>query len=331
VHIFQISLPFAGCELSALTLIAIGFAVGVMAGFFGVGGGWILTPALNMIGFHIWHAIGTDFGNITCQSAVAVVKHRRMGNVDYVLGATVGVLMMLGVEAGKRTVEWLKGLGLAGGVVRWVYIVFLLSLGGVMVWDALRAARRRGDGPGEAASGGGLLRRFRVPPVLTLPSCGVRVSLWTLVGLGLGIGFLAGMMGVGGGFALVPAFIYLVGTPTLVAVGTSLVCILLSAAYGTFTYALSGYVEPVAVIWLVVGSLVGTQFGTAAVRHVRGRVLRLLYGLLMMLAAGGVLLKQFGQDRAAAWLTLGAALAMSALIIGWMAVAVSVRHRAGGT
>jgi uncharacterized membrane protein YfcA len=315
-----IRLPFAGIEFNVGTLIAIGFAVGVLAGFFGIGGGWIVTPALHVFGLPMAFAVGTGFGNVACQGAMATVKHRRMGNVDYALGLTVGLCMMLGVEGGKQVLMWLTARGWEGPVVRWVYIALLAALGYAMTSEALRSRRSKAGRPGRRQPG--LLARRRLPPMIVLRSSGFEASLWVLAMLGVLIGFMAGVMGCGGGFALVPAFVYLVGTPTLVAVGTSLLCVVISGAYGTFTYAMAGKLELVAVLWLVVGSFAGTQFGTAATRYVRGTGIRLLYGLMLLVAAAGVLLKQLGSGSAAGWLTLGGAMAMCCVIIARMVLAV---------
>jgi len=329
MEMFEVYLPFTGAEFNVLVLVLLGLAVGVLAGFFGMGGGWIVTPVLNIFGFPMASAVGTELANITCQSGVATVKHRKMGNVDWVLGCTVGVAMMGGVELGKRLMMALDAKGNADPVVRWIYICFLGGLGCFVLWDYFRG--KRVDAAGGDSRRIGPLTRIHLAPMLRLRSCGLRVSLWVLIGLGIGIGFLAGIMGCGGGFALVPSFVFLIGTPTLVAVGTSLVCVMLSGAYGAFTYGLEGRVEVVAVLWMVLGSIIGTQFGTAAVRHVKGAGIRLLYGVMLFIAMTGVLLKQFGQKGPAGWVTLGGAVAMCLVIVGRMFLSVLAERRGGRT
>lgn len=324
-------MPSAGVEVHAAVLVAIGFGVGVLAAFFGMGGGWIVTPTLNILGFPVAHAIGTELANITCQSGVAVVKHRKMGNIEFRLGLCVGLFMAVGVELGKRVIACLTRLGLADRAVRWAYIVFLTGLGGYMLYENLRTRRRAADPSGLGRDAGadraGILTRLRLPPMITLRTCGVSVSIWILAALGIAIGFLAGLIGCGGGFALVPAFVYLMGIPTVVAVGTSLLCVMISGGYGAFTYGMDGFVEFYAVAWLVAGSLVGTQFGAASVRYVRGRGIRLLYSLMLLLAATGVLMKQLSLKTPALVVTLGGALAMCFVIIGWMVVARAAVRR----
>jgi len=345
VQWLYVYLPFVGDEFNVLLLIGIGFAVGVLAGFFGVGGGWVVTPALYSLGFPMPFAIGTGLANIAGQSALATVKHRRMGNVDYRLGLTIGVFMVGGVEVGKAVINWLHSRGLAGPVVGWVYVVLLAGLGLYMVRDYRKSGRAPSPAEGQAGEAGGPPEPrgfFALPPVVTLRSCGVRVSLWALIGFGLGIGLLAGILGVGGGFALVPVFVFALRVPTLIAVGTSLLCVLVSGAYGTFAYGAQGNVEIVAVVWLFAGSILGANIGVSATRYVRGAGIRLLYAVMLLVAACGVGLTQLGAllsrgaeaGGVAGWarglapvVILGGALVMCLIIIGRMVVAIVTAPR----
>ena len=143
----------------------------------------------------------------------------------------------------------------------------------------------------------------------------MRVALWVPVGLGLAVGFLAGLMGTGGGFALVPAFVYVLGMPTIIAIGTSLKCVLISGAYGAFSYAMKGRVEVVAAFCMLAGAAVGTQLGAVAVRRVRGYRVRLLYAVMLLVAAAGVVMKQWGQASPAAVAILGGAAVMCLVVI----------------
>jgi len=340
---FETFLPFAGTDFNVLILITLGFVVGVLAGFFGMGGGWVMTPALYSFGFPMQLAIGTGLGSITAQGALATMKHRKMGNVDYVLGGTVGASMVLGVEGGKRVVNLLVSMGLAGAVVGWIYVPLLLALAAYIARDCLLEARRRAaaTGSGDCPKGAGGRRNgravkgksFAIGPSIALSSCGVEVSVGLLVALGLLVGFLAGLLGTGGGFALVPAFVYLIGTPTLVAVGTSLLCVLISGTYGAFAYGRQGSVEIVAVLWMLAGAVAGTQLGAAATRYVRGYGIRLLYAVMLLLASGGLVMKQFGvvpneegESRLAPLVILGGAGAMCMVILGRL-VGSLVRER----
>src|SRR5574340_80127 len=139
---FDIYLPIAGMQFNALILIAIGFSVGVLGGFFGVGGAWVVTPALNAFGFPMAYAIGTDLAHIFGKSIVATAKHRKMGNVDMKLGLMSIVGSVIGVEIGAQNVMWLTKLGLAGPIVRYLYMFLLFGLGIYMLYDYMTKDKR---------------------------------------------------------------------------------------------------------------------------------------------------------------------------------------------
>ncbi len=330
-------LPIAGMQFSALVLLTIGFAVGVLAGFFGIGGGWIITPSLHIFGLPVPFAIGTGLANVAGQGAVASAKHRQMGNVDYKLGITVGLAMIAGVENGKRCILALEAMGVADSAVRVMYMLLLGGLGLFMLWEYLREMRRRvaDDGPNceDAENRDGsetVLEKVKVPPMIHCASREAAISVWPLIAIGVLVGFLAGVMGSGGGFALVPLFVFAVGVPTYVAVSTSLLCVTISGAYGTFTYALGGKVEIIAALWILAGSAVGSQLGGSAVRYVRGYGIRLMYALMLLVAAGSVLLKHLGLPGPAAVTVLGGALGMCLLVMGALAVALLKARRGEG-
>ena len=140
--IFNVYLPIAEMQFNALILVAIGFSVGVLGGFFGVGGAWVVTPALNIFGFPMAYAIGTDLAHIFGKSIVATAKHRKMGNVDMKLGLMSIVGSVIGVEIGAQNVMWLTRLGIAGPVVRYLYMVLLFGLGIYMLYDYLTKDKR---------------------------------------------------------------------------------------------------------------------------------------------------------------------------------------------
>jgi len=320
MDLFHLYLPIAGMEFNWLILLAIGFCLGVMGGFFGMGGGWIVTPALNIFGFPMPLAIGTDLLHIYGKSIVAVKKHAKLGNVDISLGILVSIGMMIGVEIGARVVMFLAAKGLAGPIIRYVYMSLLTFLGFYILYDYYTAvkkvpatassSKKRSSNPGLAAK----IQHISIPPMIYLKASGVSVSFWTLLIIGILIGIMAGFMGVGGGFALVPAFIYLVGVPTAVAVGSSLLCCIISGAYGGFSYSMKGRVEIVAAMILLLGACIGAQIGASAVKYVRGYGIRLLYGIMLLLAATSVLLKQLKMAQTAGIMVLGSALVISGII-----------------
>ncbi|MCL4539273.1 MAG: sulfite exporter TauE/SafE family protein [Bacteroidetes bacterium] len=306
MDIFNIYLPIAGIEFNALLLVLIGFCVGVLGGFFGVGGGWIVTPALNIFGFQMAFAIGTDLSNIFGQTIGAVKKHQKMGNIDWKLGLISIATSIVGLEIGSEVIIALEKAGDVGMIVRWCYMLLLWGLGSYMLRDyyAMRPRESKDEDMGREQSsrnksGNGRpriserLHRITIPPMISFPSSGIEgVSIWIILLVFLFTGFLSGFLGVGGGFIIMPALVYLIGLPTAVAVGTSLVTVLFSGAYGCFTYALKGRVEMIAALILLVGSAIGVQIGATAVKYIRGYGIRLLFAVMILLAGCSIAIEQ---------------------------------------
>jgi len=182
------------------------------------------------------------------------------------------------------------------------------------------AQRRR---PVDAPKVGGInfaarLHRIRIPPMVHFETAGITCSLWLPLLVGLFTGVVAAVLGVGGGFIRMPALVYLVGCPTAVAVGTDLFEVMITGAYGAFTYGVKGRVEFVAAMWMLGGAAIGAQIGTVAVKYVRGYSIRLLFSATIYLACISVLLKQLKLERAASVLILVAAVAISLVIVMWL-------------
>ncbi|MBM4296056.1 MAG: sulfite exporter TauE/SafE family protein, partial [Deltaproteobacteria bacterium] len=251
---FNVWMPIAEMEFNAAILVLIGFAVGVLGGFFGVGGAWIVTPALNIFGFPMAYAIGTDLAHIFGKSIVATAKHRKMGNVDVKLGLISIVGSVIGLEIGAQNVMWLTAKGIAGPVVRFTYMALLFGLGFYMLYDYLtkdkRAAAQAAKVAAAARAGVTMAPRkaWNLPPMMHFPASGITISFWTVTGVFLFTGWLSGFLGVGGGFIRMPALIYLIGCPTAIAVGTDLFAVLFAGAYGCFTYGIKGRVEIIAAV-----------------------------------------------------------------------------------
>jgi uncharacterized membrane protein YfcA len=329
VDFFNISLPIAGIQFNILLLITIGFCVGTLGGFFGVGGGWIVTPALNIFGFYMPFAIGTDLAHIFGNSTIGTRKHSRLGNVDWRLGLLSVFGSIIGIETGKQTILALEKSGDVGHVVRWTYMVFLFGLGAYMIYEYAtvgKKIKKSGESPSqsvESISPAAMkLRKLNLPPYISLPASGVkRISFWALFTIFLMTGFLSGFMGVGGGFILLPALIYLIGCPTTVAVGTSLLSVCFMSGYGCFTYSLSGRTEFVAAIFMLIGAAVGSQIGVLATCCIRGYGIRLLFSIMIILAGVSVAFKQAAAlfniailSTVAGYTVMGAACGMTLLI-----------------
>lgn len=302
MDIFNIYLPVAGIEFNVLLLILIGFCVGVLGGFFGVGGAWIVTPALNIFGFHMSYAIGTDLAHIFGKSIVATKKHSKMGNVDWKLGSISIVASILGVEGGSQVVMILEKVGNVGAIVRWSYIILLLGLSIFMMYDyfIIRPSQNdsavvdsRGKPKKKKVRLSQRLYKIKIPPMVSFPTSGIEsVSLWIVLFIFFITGFLSGFMGVGGGFIRMPALVYLIGCPTAIAVGTDLMSVLFSGAYGCLTYAIKGRVEIIAAFFMLLGASIGAQLGVTAVKYIRGYGIRLLFAVMIAFAGISVVIEQ---------------------------------------
>jgi uncharacterized membrane protein YfcA len=273
----------AGLEVNVLLLVFIGFTVGVIAGFIGVGGGYIVTPALVVLGLPGSMAAGTGMTYIAGNSVMASLRHRELGNVDARLGLLMVMGTVPGVEVGVRLVNWLKDLGLADEAILAASLAIMAPVGAYTAVEAVRSRRRleemasaQGATPREVVAAG-LSRRVqavRLWPMVTLGKSRVSISLWPLLGVSFLIGILAGFMGVGGGFLKTPALIYVIGIPSVIAVGTSLFEIMIAGAYGLIRHSMSGNVLIYAAFLMVLGAAVGSQIGALATRYVTGPVVR---------------------------------------------------------
>ncbi len=343
MDIFNIYLPVAGIEFNVFLLIIIGFCVGVLGGFFGVGGGWMITPALNIFNFHMDFAIGTGFSTIFGQSIGAVRKHSKMGNVDWKLGLISIATSVIGLEAGSEVIMALEKEGEVGTIVRWCYVFFHSAMGCYMFYDYFvmqprllkRMEEEKKNAAGEPrninrSKYAEKLHKLNLPPMISFPVSGIEgVSIWIILLIFLFTGFLSGFLGVGGGFIIVPVLVYLIGLPTTIAVGTSLITVLFSGAYGCLTYALKGRVELLAAFIMLIGASIGAQIGSTAVKYIKGYGIRLLFAIMVILAGLSVATEQFYKMTAKQYFQLlagivlmGSAFTMAVIIIGKLIIGV---------
>jgi len=292
-------LPIADAEINTQALLAIGFCVGVLGGVFGIGGAFMVTPALNILGFPMVYAIGTDLAHILGKSVVAALKHWKLGNVDIKLGLWMIGGTVLGVGIGKEVIMYLDTLGWVDNIVRWSYVILLFSIGCFMVYDYFSFTRHLRNIKKDAVyeSTGTRLSRtlqsLNTAPHISLSVSKIHsISIWPIIIVGFFTGFLAGFLGVGGGFIRMPALVYAIGIPTTVAVGTDLFEIIFSAGAGTVMYAMSGKVDIVAAAVMLIGAAVGAQIGTMATKYIKGIKIRLYFGYTVVAAGIAVILKE---------------------------------------
>jgi uncharacterized membrane protein YfcA len=283
-----VDFPIAGVTLSPSWLIAIGLVVGVLGGFFGVGGSFIVAPALYAFGVPMNFIVGTDLAHIMGKSVVAARRHFALGNVDLKLGLIMVGGTIGGVEAGAQLVQVLKQRHLTDVVLGVAFSAILLALSVFMAWESLSAIRgrsaRKGKGrrvPGDRVHFTDLIqkvRALRLPPYVALPGSGIsKISVWAILGVGLVGGFFSGLLGGGAGYVRMPSLVYLLGVPTHVAIGTDLFEIIISAGYGTFSHALKGNVDILIALVMHTGAAIGAQIGAAATEKFHGPKIRLAF------------------------------------------------------
>lgn len=284
----QIYLPIAEMSVNALLLSGIGFVVGWLSGLFGVGGGFLLTPVLMLIGIPSPVAVASGANQTLGASVSGLLAQARRGNVDWVMGSVLVVGGLLGSVVGVQLFALLSRLGQVDAAVAIFYVVVLGIVGSLMVMESVRAIFRR-----RAA----IPRRLHqhswahgLPFKLRFRKSRLYISVIPPLAVGFFIGVLSAVMGVGGGFMLVPAMIYILGMPTAVVIGTSLFQVVCVTASVTFLQALQvGGVDIVLTLLLLVGAVAGAQFGASMGARLRGEETRALLGLLVLAVAGALL------------------------------------------
>ena len=284
--------PIAGVVINPIYLAGIGFLVGILGGFFGVGGGFIAGPMMFLSGVPMNFVIGTDLAHMTGKSIVAARRHRILGHVDIKLGMLMLIGTIIGVEIGAQVVEIIEKMGKANQIIGWAYVVILVAIGSFTAIESIRAIRMIHTQKIEAAEAvgfTGLTKRvqlIRLKPMISLPVSGIAsISLWVIIVSGLISGILAGFLGVGGGFIRMPLMVYVLGVPTHVAIGTDLFEIIFSAGFGTVTHAIKGNVDIMIALVMQTGAAIGAQIGAVATPYFAGPRIRLLFSGLPFIGA----------------------------------------------
>jgi uncharacterized membrane protein YfcA len=282
-------LPIAGISLSLPLLVAVGVVIGFLSGLLGVGGGFLLTPVLMMIGVRATVAAASDTNSIVATSASSLAAHWRMGNVDMRLGTVLLAGGLLGAGLGVEVVKRLRDLGQANFVINSTYVVMLGSVGGYMLIEGLLSLRRGTVVP--KLERPGKVRGFldKLPWQMDFPRSGVRHSVLVPASLCAVVGLLTAVMGVGGGFMIVPMMVYLLRVPMRVAVGTSLFQILFTCTGATLVQAGANHTVDLELALLVAaGSTLGAQLGARVSRLLRAEHLKVLLGGLALVVMGRI-------------------------------------------
>ncbi len=321
-----------GMSVALLALfVAFGVLIGVLFGFFGMGGSFLVTPALLVMGYPSRVAVGSGLAFVFGTSVIATLKHRDLGQVDYKLGVSMIIGTTIGLEVGKEIVLHLEALGLAGNIISTTYVLLLGGIGLFVTREALKGDNGGGidhdvdadaeidaDDIPEIAK---KIQGYSLPPMITLRG-GVQVSLWMILLVAFATGLLSGFLGVGGGFIRMPALFYLIGVPVPIAVGTDLFEIMFSGGIGSFLYAQSGGVDLSIVAPLLAGSALGARVGSAATSIVDEGEIKIYFGLMLLLGALAVAVRQIGNylgmgvlDYVSMALILGSAFMVSGAVL----------------
>ncbi len=279
----NIYLPIAEMSVDVFLLLGLGGGVGFLSGLFGVGGGFLMTPLLIFIGIPPAVAVATEANQIIASSVSGVLAHMRRLNVDFKMGLVLTAGGFFGSSLGVWLFTLLRGLGQIDLVISLSYVVFLGAIGTLMFAESSRAVVR-------ASRRGGTARKLHqhiwlhgLPLKMRFRRSRLYISALLPLGIGFFVGILAAIMGVGGGFIIVPAMIYLLGMPTGVVVGTSLFQIIFVTANVTFLQAVNNQtVDIVLAMLLLAGAVIGAQLGTKAGAHLRGEQLRVLLALMVL-------------------------------------------------
>jgi uncharacterized protein len=296
--------PISHAEISPIYLAAVGFIVGVLGGFFGVGGSFLAGPALRAVGLDWNFAVGTDLAHIVGKSVVAAKRHRALGNVDLRLGFIMAIGTMGGAEIGAQLIQMLKRAGNVNFVVSVVSIAIYVSISSFMIWEAWRTLhfqkrrrpRSQGSGTAEKKDESSFghrtraIQRLHLWPMISLPTSGVKaISLWVIILVSLVGGLFSGFLGGGAGYIRMPMLVYILGIPTHLAVGTDLFEIIISASYGTFTHAIKGNVDIMIALVMHTGAAIGAQIGAISTQYFTGPKIRLAFVPLPLIGAAIVI------------------------------------------
>jgi len=277
----QIYLPIAEMSVNIFLLLGLGGGVGMLSGIFGVGGGFLMTPLLFFMGIPSAVAVATEANQIVASSVSGVLAHWRRGNVDLKMGSVLLVGGVVGSSFGVWLFSILRELGQIDLVIKLSYVVFLTIVGSLMLVESVRSMRATKRAVKTKAHHHTWMHGL--PFKMRFRKSRLYISAVLPLAIGFFVGLLAAIMGVGGGFVMVPAMIYLLGMPTSVVVGTSLLQIIFVTANVTLLQSVNNQtVDVVLAMLLMVGGVIGAQIGTKIGGLLRGEQLRGLLALIVL-------------------------------------------------
>ena len=277
-------LPVALTSINILIPIGLGLIVGLLSGLFGVGGGFLMTPLLIMLGIPSTVAAATDSNQIVAASVSGTYAHWRVGNVDFKMGLYLLVGGFIGGLVGVEVIKILRAMGNAGFLIKITYVLMLGGVGTYMFIESLQSMRKKKQEEVKQEKEGKISRFLKVLPLQThFEKSGVTHSVLVPILLGGVVGVLAAIMGVGGGFLMVPVMFYILRMPMHVIVGTSLFQILFTCIEVTFLQSYTNHtVDFVLAVLLLLGSTVGAQIGAVFGRKLKGEQLKILLAAIVL-------------------------------------------------
>lgn len=279
----QIYLPIAEMSVAVELIIALGAFVGFISGVFGVGGGFLTTPLLIFMGIPSSVAVGTQGSQLIAAGTSGVMGYWRRGHVDFLIGSIMLIGGFTGTIIGIIFFQFIKSIGQIDLIIALLYIVMLGSIGVMMLLEGVFSTFKKKSVKSEFNRLKSPSLIARLPWKMRFPRSKLYISVLIPGGIGIVSGFLVSTMGVGGGFLLVPAMIYILGMPPILVAGTSLFQIIVTSAFATIMHAsVSNSVDIMLAIFLVIGGVIGAQFGLIASRKVTGARARIILALIVL-------------------------------------------------
>ena len=279
-----IYLPIAELSVNIFVILGMGAAVGFLSGMFGVGGGFLITPLLIFYNIPPAVAVATGANQVVASSVSGALAHFRRGTLDIKLGLVLLVGGLAGATVGIQIFSMLRRLGQLDLIISLLYVVFLGSVGGLMLWESVISLRRAAKNkPVSLRKPGQHNWVHRLPFKMRFKRSKLYLSVIPVILLGFAIGVLTSVMGVGGGFIMVPAMIYLLRIPTSVVIGTSLFQIIFVTAFTTVVQAATNFSVDIVLAWLLmIAGVIGAQYGVRVGQKMRGEQLRAGLALLVL-------------------------------------------------
>jgi uncharacterized membrane protein YfcA len=281
----QIYLPIADLPVNVFLILGLGLAVGFLSGMFGIGGGFLMTPLLIFIGISPAVVVASVSPQIAASLFTGFLAHWRRGTIDFMLGGMLLIGGVIGTLVGVWLFTLLRSVDQLDLLIALSYVTLLSIVGVLMVTEGLRAINRaRHGGRADLRRPGSHTWIHGLPLKMRFKRSRIYISVIPVWVIGIMIGFLGSVLGIGGGFMLVPMLIYLLRVPTITVIGTSMVLTLVTMMSATVLHAVANHlVDAVLALVLMIGGVIGAQFGVRAGQNMRGEWLRLLLGVLVLM------------------------------------------------